>query len=190
MDIQRSFSMKYPQDLHYKLYDRQAKCLLALKQNNSAITAFENAKNSLSFSTLPIKKRVVWEKDIAKGLQLCKELASHSETTEFTLTSEQSVRLPEFRHGSGEKYTSLADSCSVKYHEGEGRFVVAEGNLDPGDVVLIEKPFASVLLKEHAESHCHHCFVRLSNAIACFKCTAAIFCGERCRDQAWKSYHM
>ena len=190
MDVKLAFAAKYPQDLHYKLYDRQAKCFLTLKQSENAITAFENAKNSLSLSTLPPKKRALWEKDISKGLQFCKELASMGEKIdEIVSGDDQQLSLPTYKTGSNEKYTSLTQDCTVKYADNEGRFIEAKGDIDPGDVVLIEKPFASVLMEEHYNSHCHHCFVRFTNPIACLYCTLAVFCGEECRQKAWSSYH-
>lgn len=34
----------------------------------------------------------------------------------------------------------------------------AERPLSAGSVIIVEKPYAAVLLPSHADSHCHHCF--------------------------------
>lgn len=33
----------------------------------------------------------------------------------------------------------------------------ANGNIRAGDVLIVEKPYASVLLPEYYHSHCYHC---------------------------------
>ena len=33
----------------------------------------------------------------------------------------------------------------------------ADGNIKAGDVLIVEKPYASVLLPDYYQSHCYHC---------------------------------
>lgn len=40
-DIKRCLSLGYPRHLRYKAYERKARCLLILKRNREAVTAFQ-----------------------------------------------------------------------------------------------------------------------------------------------------
>lgn len=40
-DINRSLSLGYPREMQYKIIERKAKSLLALKEDNSALAAFK-----------------------------------------------------------------------------------------------------------------------------------------------------
>lgn len=40
-DIRRCLAAGYPRHLHYKVLERRARCLLVLKRNEEAITAFQ-----------------------------------------------------------------------------------------------------------------------------------------------------
>ena len=53
-----------------------------------------------------------------------------------------------------------------------------------GEVVMVEKPFASVLLEEEWSDHCHVCFVRSDVMLACDRCVLVMFCSEECKAAA------
>lgn len=40
-DINQSLSLGYPRDMQYKIIERKAKSLLALKEDNAALAAFK-----------------------------------------------------------------------------------------------------------------------------------------------------
>lgn len=40
-DIKRCLALGYPRHLRYKVYERRARCLLVLKRNKEAISAFQ-----------------------------------------------------------------------------------------------------------------------------------------------------
>ncbi|XP_014666995.1 PREDICTED: SET and MYND domain-containing protein 4-like [Priapulus caudatus] len=58
-----------------------------------------------------------------------------------------------------------------------------------GDVLFVEKPYASVLLQDHETTHCHHCYRSLSYPVGCRECTQVRYCSMACRDASWNSYH-
>ncbi|ELT87827.1 hypothetical protein CAPTEDRAFT_118237 [Capitella teleta] len=90
---------------------------------------------------------------------------------------------------SHDQYVSLSSACSVASTENEGRFITAVRNIAPGEIVLIEKPFASVLLRANYSNHCHHCLKHTLEGIPCRTCPDARFCSEACRDTAMQTYH-
>ncbi|CAL8095743.1 unnamed protein product [Orchesella dallaii] len=72
------------------------------------------------------------------------------------------------------------------------RHVVAVDDLEAGDVVFKEKPYASVLLPEFYNSYCYHCHKSLPENdeyfFPCFRCSQVKFCDEICKG-ASESYH-
>lgn len=42
----------------------------------------------------------------------------------------------------------------------EGRFARASADVKPGEELLVERPFVSVLLEKFAKTHCENCFMR------------------------------
>ena len=56
-----------------------------------------------------------------------------------------------------------------------------------GELLIVERPFATVLYSEYSKSHCIQCFARLSECdatgqIKCQGCDQAIFCSQQCKD--------
>lgn len=54
-------------------------------------------------------------------------------------------------------FENARDSISIKISDTLGRHVIALTDLSEGQVLFQEDPFASVLLPDFNESHCHHC---------------------------------
>ncbi|XP_075233505.1 uncharacterized protein LOC142331462 isoform X3 [Lycorma delicatula] len=63
-NINAAFESGYPSSLYYKVYDRKARCLLALKQHKSAIEAFRCTLTTLDDAKLPLERRQKWQKDV------------------------------------------------------------------------------------------------------------------------------
>ena len=55
-----------------------------------------------------------------------------------------------------------AASCSVGVESSpeRGRYAVAKDYIASGETVVVEAPYAAVLLPEKFGTHCHHCFTR------------------------------
>lgn len=71
-----------------------------------------------------------------------------------------------------------------------GRFVATTRDLKAGDVVIIEKPYCTLLLDVYRLIRCDFCHQeRLFNLIPCEGCTVAMYCSEECMTQAYQRYH-
>lgn len=64
---------------------------------------------------------------------------------------------------SNEKFENASTAVEISYLDKSTRFVKANTDLKKGGVVFQEEPFASVLLPQFYESHCHHCHRMLEN---------------------------
>lgn len=57
-------------------------------------------------------------------------------------------------------YPAMSDAVSVGYSEAEGRHATASRDVPVGRVLLTERAYASVLLREYCSSHCTNCFAK------------------------------
>ncbi|KAH1016412.1 hypothetical protein HUJ04_007635 [Dendroctonus ponderosae] len=83
---------------------------------------------------------------------------------------------------------SAANSVKVEYSGAFGRYVVATRDLEPGEIIAVEKAFCSIL-ESKVHIYCHHCLKLCYSLIPCLNCTQALFCSTACQSEANKQYH-
>lgn len=192
-DISYALHCGYPSELCYKLHFRAGKCLMAQGEIECAINSFDDARMSLGKAQLDEKHAKLWIADIDKSLSECEGLytAKNGDSASAKEKQKTTAILPEAPKLSATNpvYQSLAKVCSVEHSTSKGRHIVALEDIAPGDVILVEKPYASVLLPQNWLTHCHNCLCRCIAPIPCLYCRDALFCSVSCRQQAWHSYH-
>lgn len=155
-DIQQALSRGYPYELSYKLFDRQGKCLFVLGRGNETLDCFQKAKIALHESKLDDKKKEVWLKDLEVEIHKCQEINTEKiQVMPEVLTSNnehfppQGFGLPQLTHKENSKFTSASCAVDIATSPVAGRHPVATQDIHVGDILIIEKPFASVLLPRH-----------------------------------------
>jgi hypothetical protein len=80
----------------------------------------------------------------------------------FYVESTQAERrkVPRLYGKQNDAYPAISDAVSIEYNEQEGRHAVANQNVPVGKVLLAERAYASVLLREFCHSNCTHCFIK------------------------------
>ena len=73
------------------------------------------------------------------------------------------------------------NDVKIKYHPDKGRYLVADKDVAPGEILLVEKPYSSILLPEYYISHCQTCFQRVLAPMPCWCCSKVRFCSDECR---------
>jgi hypothetical protein len=66
--------------------------------------------------------------------------------------------IPEVVGGSSRNLKAASRQLSLQYREKHGRFVIAEEYFKPGDVILVEKAFVSILLPHNYHRQCFQCY--------------------------------
>lgn len=105
--------------------------------------------------------------------------------------------------------SGASSSLSLNFSTERGRHLVASQDILPGQNLLKEKAFVSVLcpgegdsllLQDSSETvwdtrvtnadlYCHHCLKQLLASIPCCGCSYAKYCSQNCADVAWEQYH-
>ena len=197
-DIQQALSHGYPEKLTYKLLDRQGKCLFELGRNSEALDNFQKAQQALDESQLDQKKREDWLKDLEVQITVCRTQEMKINKTQRKPTDlnanddhflQQECELPQLTYEKNDKFTSASCAVDIITSPNSGRHPVATQDILVGDILVIEKPFASVLLPEHLETHCYHCLKRVTVPMPCCQCSTVRYCSVACAKQSWDCYH-
>uniref|UniRef100_A0A182UWR5 MYND-type domain-containing protein n=1 Tax=Anopheles merus TaxID=30066 RepID=A0A182UWR5_ANOME len=84
----------------------------------------------------------------------------------------------------------LVKCVELRQNSEFGRHLVTTQHLKAGDVLMIEKPYASLLCERDQYKRCAFCHNEDTfTLIPCEGCTVAMYCSEECRDKAHKQYH-
>ncbi|KAI4457246.1 set and mynd domain-containing protein 4 [Holotrichia oblita] len=99
-----------------------------------------------------------------------------------------------FERPSGLKEANREIPCAsakveIRRTKALGRHVVAKRRIKIGEMVAVERPFVSVLLKDHLRDHCYSCLTLCYSTIPCERCVYAMFCSRTCQQQAWEQHH-
>ena len=96
---------------------------------------------------------------------------------------------PTLACGENKVYQAASSAFHVKYNKDKGRYGISTHDLVPGDTVILEKPYTSVLDPEFYNVMCFHCARRVTVAVPCRRCSRARYCSDSCRQESWEQYH-
>ncbi|XP_014292302.1 SET and MYND domain-containing protein 4 [Halyomorpha halys] len=182
-DIDLALRHGYPKDLIYKIKDRKARCLLALKQNKTALDILKETLTALDDAKLPLERRLKWQKDV----QIMITMMTKNKLEDAKIKQKKQDKI----HGDSNKlYPALNDSIEIKYDQYAGRYSEAKRDIELGEVFLSEDPHCSVLLENQCETHCYHCMKSTAAGEPCPLCDQVKFCSERCQKLALSTYHL
>ncbi|KAL8624076.1 hypothetical protein ACOMHN_019498 [Nucella lapillus] len=188
-DIDNALEAGFPPTSLHKLLDRRGKSCLVLKQKRAATEAFQQAREALlTQSTLQDKSRQDMVRLTDQFIAKCQTLPEMGENSGAE-SVENMVHepVPKLKEASSE-ILSAAEFLVLKEEEGRGRGLYAKRDIKIGEVLIVEKPYASVVLPDYCQTHCHHCCTRCFGPLPCEKCVEVVFCSASCR-QAAQTYH-
>ncbi|KAG0713717.1 SET and MYND domain-containing protein 4 [Chionoecetes opilio] len=98
---------------------------------------------------------------------------------------EEKPVIPELAGGRNERFVSASKKIDIHYDNNMGRYAVAAEDIEPGDVLVTEKPFAAILNRQEYGNHCQKCFKTTKAPIPCKKCSSVLFCSVECRQSSY-----
>lgn len=184
MDIQRALDNNYPDYLKAKLYYRRALCLQVLNPPDDIQIkdAFNEAKKwiiKMDENNKKLMNKMLKEQEI-KNTIIDKTIFSKWNYKKFLpkLNSEYSMMMP-----------GLSDAVEVQYNDKFGRHMVATRDIKPGELLGIQKVYASVVLATIRYTVCWNCENQTWSSIPCYNCTDVVYCSETCRDIGKLKHH-
>lgn len=181
-DIDRAMKITKNDFLKIKLLCRKAKCLHALKSDEKKIimhkaeVLFNQVKNDPLGNTF-------------KGL-----------VNRTKLSLDEPVRQKAVSVDNNKKSACVEDlykkykindfsAISIEYSKKYGRHLVTNRNINPGEIIFIEKPYTHCVSLLRGHSYCFNCLSPSVSNIPCEHCAWAMYCSEECKQEAWTKYH-
>ena len=182
-DADFAFQNEYPEDLHFKLFERKGQCLSELGNAEEAKVAINLAIASLEKSSLKGERRKAKLLSLEKMVQEVKAKEPVQDFIRFNHDLLPKLESPK------ECFPSFNEGIEVKYEKSRGRFCVAKRPIEIGEIVAVEKPYVWMLDREEVKTMCWHCFRPVISPVPCKFCAGVLFCGPECRTQAMDGYH-
>lgn len=187
-DIQAAIDAGYPENLRHKLYERRGKCHFQMGHKPEAQEAFQHAKIAIQLSDLDQTKRNNLINEHDKQIWQCEKMPENLVKGAIGTTILHSS-IPNLGDRVNKQVPVMTDSLDVDYKEESGRGLFAQRDIEVGEVLIVEKPFASTVLSNFKGRYCHHCCERVIAPTPCLSCSAIVFCGGKCQKEAWEGYH-
>ena len=187
------YAPAYSRELSLALGNRSA-VLCTLKYYQLAINDIHRALDFLSSSDEDHVRRQRLEQRLDQCLRNRSSSEQTDEDEENCNRLEMELKQLQEDQNWNSKYSSLTLNADIQYADDRGRHVISANvsrTLKPGTIVLIEQPYASVLLSSAWSTHCHRCFRRLDLLLfACSQCIRAIYCSIECLQESiiWHAF--
>lgn len=176
-DINSALPM-FPKENLFKLVHRKAKCLYELNQTSEAYQSYKESEFLIQNNCkIPLSQKIALLNEIQTITKFLRrncniflnQMTTHDETMKNSSKSEDLY---------------VNDAMEIAYNKLEGRHAVCSTQIEAGEIILEQRPYASVLSKAHAITHCHNCLKRTNVPIACDFCRDIVFCSQICKDLA------
>lgn len=90
---------------------------------------------------------------------------------------------------NNERYVCASSKLDVIFTKEMGRHVVAKEDINVGEVLALEDPYLTLLMKPQILATCSFCLSRSPNLMPCESCCFALYCSKDCKERALKEYH-
>lgn len=184
IDIKYAIIYGYPLNLLYKLWDRQNKCFKQLDVEEWSDKSFETVMEGIGEGE---SRREMLLSLLECQFSKCSEMIGEQTPSQLSLNfchDHLPVKSTNNRH-----IDCASDALEICSSAERGRGIYATRDIEVGEVLIVEKPYSSVLLQQYNLSHCNHCCERVFIPFPCCLCSAVVYCSRDCQQLAWESYH-
>ncbi|NWX68138.1 SMYD4 protein, partial [Alca torda] len=204
-DIARAESHGYPDRLLPKVLLRKAECLLCLGRLQDAANALSAVENKIAMDgimTSPAHQTL-----LKKLSQLKTKIHEKESCPQPAREACGDIQRKSEIWEENDSISGASSSLSLNFDIERGRHLVAIQDIHPGQNLLKEEAFVSVLcpgesilLQDSSETawdtrvtnadlYCHRCLRQLLASVPCRGCSYAKYCSQNCADVAWEQYH-
>ncbi|XP_062967874.1 SET and MYND domain-containing protein 4 isoform X1 [Cynocephalus volans] len=204
-DITRAQMHGYPERLRPKMMLRKVECLVTLGRLQEASQTISDLESNLAAkSTLAAAPFHILQRNLRHLKRKVQEKENLTETFPAALVNAfEDMELRE----ENEQISSASSSVSLRTDPLKGRYLIATKDILPGELLVKEDAFVSVLnpgemppLHHGLESkwdlrvtngdlYCHQCLKPTLATVPCDGCSYAKYCSQECMQQAWERYH-
>ncbi|XP_064892480.1 SET and MYND domain-containing protein 4 isoform X1 [Columba livia] len=204
-DIARAESHGYPDRLLPKVLLRKAECLLCLGRWQDAADALSVVENKIAMAG--IMASPAHQTLLKKLSQLKIKIQEKESCPEPAREARGGIQRKSEFWEENDSISGASSSLRLNFDTDRGRHLVASEDILPGQSLLEEEAFVSVLCPgdsfllqdstetvwdtrvTNADLYCHHCLRQLLASVPCQGCSYAKYCSQICADVAWQQYH-
>ncbi|RXG60758.1 Histone-lysine N-methyltransferase Smyd1 [Armadillidium vulgare] len=183
-DAHRSLQYHSDPSVMWNSYEVLGHCYAQIGKYNTAEGFFSQALDGMKQSNLDQERKTLAETRI---ISLLKSIKGKKDIGGPVIT--EVLTTLQVSYDVNKTLICASDVVEVKINEKTNKGLYATKDIDPGDVIMVEKPYASVLYKENFETHCNNCFKRFKSPIPCDTCSQVWFCGDECLKEAKAGFH-
>ena len=181
LDINSALFYEYNESDVYKLLDRKGKCQIQMELYSDAMQSYAHALHTLHSIEVDDKSKDIWIQIFQKHIQHCKEKSDQqmgvrpkdsNESMKFTsvcdltkCTSPNQKLVPLPKGKSHAFYKFATEAFSIEKSSTFGRYAVAGEDVNVGDVIVAEPPYACILYPEYYSTHCFYCLNRTDSLV-------------------------
>ncbi|XP_053130535.1 SET and MYND domain-containing protein 4 [Hemicordylus capensis] len=204
-DIARAQAEGYPDRLCPKILLRKAECLLSLGKLQEASDTLGHLETKMSAD--PGSNATSHQTLLHKFRQLKVGVGRERPSSACQPTARDGTQEDASHWEENSKVSHASPSVSLRFSTGKGRHLIAAEDIPPGQLLVREEAFVSVLRPgesfllrgcaeptsdkplETEDLHCHRCLSPLLASVPCRGCSYARYCSRTCAETAWTSYH-
>ncbi|CAG9771244.1 unnamed protein product [Ceutorhynchus assimilis] len=158
-----------------KGYANRSALLFEMKYYKQCLEDIDKALNIVSYTSDQRRKLIDRQKEAKKLLPKQELKYFHKEIPELSSVN------PDI--------TAASLSVKIQKNDKYGRFIEATRDIEGGEIIAIERPYAIAIKEKKKKMYCSECAEFSLNLIPCLKCSTVMYCDEICRDKAFKDYH-
>lgn len=204
-DIGRAQLHGYPERLLPKMLLRKAECLVALGRPQEASQTITDLESNLtSQASLALSPFQTLQRNLHHLKMKVRDKEAVMET--FPAVLANALENMDLREES-EQVSSASSSVSLGTDPSKGRCLVATKDVLPGELLVKEDAFVSVLIPgevpplphglgsrwdtriSNGDLYCHRCLKHTLATVPCDGCSYAKYCSLECLRRAWELYH-
>uniref|UniRef100_A0A8D0GPQ5 Protein-lysine N-methyltransferase SMYD4 n=1 Tax=Sphenodon punctatus TaxID=8508 RepID=A0A8D0GPQ5_SPHPU len=204
-DISRAQAQGYPERLQPKILLRKIECLLLLGRSQEAGGAISELESKVitdkSLADLP--QQALLRKISQLKVKAYEEVTGQPPGPAVANEAQEDVE----RWEENSSIPNASSAVSLSFDLQRGRHLVASKDIQPGETLVREEAFVSVLCPgenlsrqagvettcgtevTNGDLSCHHCLKPLLASVPCHRCSSAKYCSQECAQQAWECYH-
>ncbi|XP_043482677.1 SET and MYND domain-containing protein 4-like [Leptopilina heterotoma] len=177
-DIEMALKLNYPEHLRGKLLIRKTECL-AFLNDPQLMSVYDECLFWLDKMNLDNSRREIFENKLINAKKISMKNGSNQ------INSYPCVPMIVGQ----EEIPCATSALAVKFNDTFGRHVVTTRDIEPGEILAVEKPYSMILTTENMYTHCGHCLGIAWSSVPCEHCVFVVYCSENCKELAWQLYH-
>ncbi|MPC12584.1 SET and MYND domain-containing protein 4 [Portunus trituberculatus] len=189
-DAKISLSFDCPEELMWNSYEILGYCSARVHDYKAANTYFSRALENLRRGAVSNEVKATAAARIMAVFKTVKDKKNKkSSADKLDEAKKPFPPVPQLSYGPNKKFPSASSALSFVTMEGRGRCTVAKRDIKPGDVLMVDSPFCTMINPSFLKAHCFHCFAGVATPTPCSSCAKVWYCGEACREASWASVH-